>query len=69
MVPILKYLPEFLAPWKTESRELRRIQQKLYYTSLRECEQRLERRKGNDCYLEELIRRQDELKLSRDQTA
>ncbi|KAF9023921.1 cytochrome P450, partial [Hymenopellis radicata] len=68
MVPILKYLPEVLAPWKKESRELRRMQRKLYYTSLRECEERLERGEGNDCYLEELIQRQDELKLSRDQS-
>ncbi|KAF9024635.1 cytochrome P450 [Hymenopellis radicata] len=69
MVPILKYLPEFLAPWKKESRELRRMQHKLHYTALRECEERLERGEGNDCYLEELIRQQDELALSRDQIA
>ncbi|KAF9024672.1 cytochrome P450 [Hymenopellis radicata] len=69
MLPILKYLPEFLAAWKTEARELRRLQRHLFFTALDECEERLRRGEGNDCYLEELIQRKDELGLSRDQIA
>ncbi|KAF9024669.1 cytochrome P450 [Hymenopellis radicata] len=69
MFPILKYLPEFLAPWKKEARALRRLQRHLFFTALEECEERLRRGEGNDCYLEELIQQKDEIGLSRDQIA
>ncbi|KAF9007716.1 cytochrome P450 [Hymenopellis radicata] len=69
MFPILKYLPEFLAPWKKEARALRRLQRQLFFTALEECEERLQRGEGNDCYLEELIQQKDEIGLSRDQIA
>ncbi|KAF9024651.1 cytochrome P450 [Hymenopellis radicata] len=36
MFPILKYLPEFLAPWKKEARALRRLQRHLFFTALEE---------------------------------
>ncbi len=69
MFPILKYLPEFLAPWKTEARALRRLQRQLFFTALEECEERLRLGEGNNCYLEELIQQKDEIGLNRDQIA
>lgn len=45
------------------------MQRKLYFSAVDECEDRMDRDEGNDCYLEELMLRQEELKLTRDQVA
>lgn len=46
MFPVLKYLPEFLAKWKKDARELRRKQRGYYYLMLNAAEEEL--RKQND---------------------
>ncbi|KAL1745675.1 cytochrome P450 [Schizophyllum fasciatum] len=40
LLPILKYLPEFLAPWRREARVIRAAQQGLYLGLFDECERK-----------------------------
>lgn len=49
ILPILAMVPERWAPWKTLCREVRRLQRKLYFGLLEECEKRLEDDKHTGC--------------------
>src|SRR5437868_4299243 len=63
LVPGLRYIPERWAPWKSECREVRRMQEKLYIGLLSHSEARLER--GEECgsFVESLLQRKKDLQL------
>ncbi|OIW26904.1 cytochrome P450 [Coniochaeta ligniaria NRRL 30616] len=57
--PLLKALPEFLAPWKARARAVRREQKGLYLGLLRETRERMEAGKGGDCFLRTMLQDQE----------
>ncbi|KFA77552.1 hypothetical protein S40288_09469 [Stachybotrys chartarum IBT 40288] len=57
--PILKLLPDFLAPWKTKAKAVREEQRSLYLRLLSETRKRLQAGKGGDCFLRTMLREQD----------
>ena len=66
-LPILKYVPERWAPWKTLYKEVRKVQRKLYFGLLTECERaRVKRGEENSSYMEEVVKRQEEFEMTRD---
>jgi hypothetical protein len=69
LIPILKYVPERWAPWKTICRKARELQRELYFGLLGEAEARLARGEETGCFMENLIQRQEELGMSRDAAA
>ncbi|KAG1873184.1 cytochrome P450 [Suillus subluteus] len=69
LLPILKYVPERWAPWKGICREARTLQRRLYFGLLEEAEIRLARGESTGCFMEEVIRRQEELGMSKDAAA
>ncbi|KDQ20363.1 hypothetical protein BOTBODRAFT_379163 [Botryobasidium botryosum FD-172 SS1] len=66
LIPILKYVPERWAPWKTLCRKVRAVQQELYFGMLEECERRIANGLRNGCFMESLLDRQKELALDRE---
>ena len=68
-IPILRFVPERWAPWKAVCRKVRSEQQELYFGLLGECEDRLAKGEENGCYMEDLLRRQDEYGLNRESSA
>jgi len=66
LIPILKRVPERWASWKTLCKEVRRLQQKLYFSLLSECEERLKTGIPTGCFLEEVIERREEFGLTRE---
>ncbi|EJD48900.1 cytochrome P450, partial [Auricularia subglabra TFB-10046 SS5] len=66
LIPILGKVPERWASWKTLCREVRRLQRKLYFGLLEECENRLKDGKHTGCFLEEVIERREEFGLTRE---
>ncbi|KAF7369235.1 putative cytochrome P450 [Mycena venus] len=64
--PFLKYVPERWAKWKQVAKFVRKLQRDMYFRLLDESQERLRRGAGNGSYVEELIERQDELKLDRE---
>ncbi|KAK1226323.1 hypothetical protein PQX77_010708 [Marasmius sp. AFHP31] len=69
--PFLRYIPEWtgLAGWKQRARECRKHQRVLYFGLLDETLGRIERGEENGCHMEEIIRRQRELRLDREMIA
>lgn len=63
LLPILKYVPERWAPWKTLCKQVRKAQRDLYFGLLAECEERGEE---NGSYMEEVVRRQKEFGMNRE---
>ncbi|GAB0138040.1 hypothetical protein EsDP_00006287 [Epichloe bromicola] len=57
--PFLKSLPEFLAPWKTRAKAVRKEQKTLYLKLLWETRKRLEAGKGGDCFLRTMLQGQE----------
>ncbi|KAF5019281.1 hypothetical protein F66182_8718 [Fusarium sp. NRRL 66182] len=53
--PILKYLPEFLAPWKKEAREIRRDQKALFEELYYETKAKMEEQEM-DCFMAKMIK-------------
>ena len=68
-IPILRFVPERWAPWKALCRRVRSIQREFYFGLLAECEDRLAKGEENGCYMEDLLRRQDEYGLNRETSA
>jgi hypothetical protein len=68
MLPFLKYIPGRWAPWKSLCREVRRLQRELYFGLLEECEQRVasSSHDGQEAFMDEVVRRQAELGLTRE---
>ena len=62
-LPWLKLVPERFAKWKRVCREVRELQQKLYFGLLDETENR---GAENGCFMETIIRRAHEWGLSRE---
>ncbi|KAL1753471.1 cytochrome P450 [Schizophyllum commune] len=67
-LPILKYLPEFLAPWKKETREIRALQRELYCGIFDECKKRVEAGDAN-FFMAEVIKEQETNGLTREQAS
>lgn len=65
LIPILKYIPERWAPWKTTCREVKAMQHQLYFGLLDKAEMRLARGEGNGCLMEDVLQRLGELGMSR----
>ncbi|QRW12783.1 cytochrome P450 family protein [Ceratobasidium sp. AG-Ba] len=65
LIPILKKVPEALAPWKTLCKETRNLQRDLYF-GLTETEQRIANHQENNCFMEQIIARKDEFGLNRE---
>jgi hypothetical protein len=65
-LPILKYVPERWAPWKTLCKEVRKAQRTLYFGLLAECEERVKRGEENGSYMEEVVKRQEEFGMTRE---
>ncbi|KAI0470408.1 cytochrome P450 [Xylariaceae sp. FL0804] len=57
--PVLKLLPDFLAPWKAAARAVRHEQKSLYLSLLQQTRERLKEGKGTDCYLHTMLRDQE----------
>ncbi|QRV75552.1 cytochrome P450 family protein [Ceratobasidium sp. AG-Ba] len=68
-LPFLKYLPKFLAPWKTYCETAKRLQHELFYGLLRETKTRMAQGYENGCFIEKAIARQAEIALSDEQIA
>ena len=57
--PFLKMLPEFMAPWKTWAKAVRKEQKSLYLSLIRETRERMESGKGPDCFLHLMLQDQE----------
>ncbi|THU99211.1 cytochrome P450 [Dendrothele bispora CBS 962.96] len=66
MIPVLKFVPEGWARWKRICNEVRRLQKKLYFGLMGEVEGRMQADQENGCFLETIIKRQDEWGLNRE---
>ncbi|KAK7016892.1 putative cytochrome P450 [Favolaschia claudopus] len=62
-IPILRYIPERFAKWKQICAQTRRDQRKLYFGFLDETRDRVQSGCENGSYMEEVLKRQDELGL------
>ncbi|KAF7340734.1 O-methylsterigmatocystin oxidoreductase [Mycena sanguinolenta] len=69
LVPLLKYVPEWWAPWKQLWRETRRLQRSLYFGFLEQAEQRIYRGLRNETFIEKILDRQEEFGLDREMIA
>jgi hypothetical protein len=57
--PFLKMLPEFMAPWKTAAKAVRKTQKSFYLKLLREGKEQVQSGKGSDCYLKSMLEAQE----------
>ncbi|KAF8578909.1 cytochrome P450 [Ramaria rubella] len=69
LLPILKYVPERWAPWKTLCRKVRYLQRQLYFGLRDQCENRIREGKRNGCFLEEVIDNSKKYCLDREMIA
>ncbi|KAJ7893767.1 cytochrome P450 [Mycena leptocephala] len=67
--PILKLVPERWAKWKRDCSRLRCMQRDLYFGWLEDAKANSQLGEGNGCYMEEVLRRQDELGMDDEMTA
>lgn len=67
-LPFLKYLPEFMAPWKVAARDIRRDQRALYFQLMGETKERMS--KGSTgCFMEKLFHNQEKSGLDEEHVA
>lgn len=66
LIPILKKVPERFAPWKTLCKYTRKLQRDLYFGLLDETEQRIANHQENNCFMEQILARQQEFGMSRE---
>ena len=66
LLPILKYVPERWASWKTLCKDVRKAQRTLYFGLLTECEERVKRGEENGSYIEQVVMRQKEFGMNRE---
>ncbi len=57
--PLLKMVPEFMAPWKTRAKAVRAEQKNLYLKLLQETRERMDAGKGVDCFLRTMLQDQE----------
>ncbi|THV06965.1 cytochrome P450 [Dendrothele bispora CBS 962.96] len=56
--PFLKYLPEGpLAPWKKKCKDLKGLHQNVYFASLQQCKDRIDRGESVGCFMEQVLER------------
>lgn len=67
--PFLKWVPEFLAPWKTRAKSVREEQNSLYLRLLRETKKRIEVGGGGDCFLRTMLEDQRENNMNDEEVA
>ncbi|KAJ5777836.1 hypothetical protein N7520_001082 [Penicillium odoratum] len=67
--PFLRTLPEFLSPWKKESKEIRQEQSSLYLGLMEETKQRRGKHDSEPCLIEKLLDDQENNGLSDGQIA
>ncbi|KAF8756688.1 cytochrome P450 [Rhizoctonia solani] len=60
LIPILKHVPEALASWKTLCKKTRKLQRDLYFGLLEETERRIANHQENNCFMEQVLARQQE---------
>jgi len=66
LIPILKKVPESLAPWKSLCKLTRKLQRDLYFGLLAETEQRIANHQENNCFMEQILARQEEFGMNRE---
>ena len=66
LIPIMKYIPERWASWKTEVKITRSLQRKLYFGLLEQVETRLQKGSSNGCFMEAVIEKGPEFGLDRE---
>ncbi|CAE6388327.1 unnamed protein product [Rhizoctonia solani] len=66
LIPILKHVPESLASWKTLCKKTRKLQRDLYFGLLEETERRVANHQENNCFMEQVLARQQEFGMSRE---
>ncbi|KAL1736902.1 cytochrome P450 [Schizophyllum commune] len=69
MLPFLQKLPEFMASWKTEAREVRGLQRGLFMRLLEECEERVAAGEETPFYMGDILKSKESLGLEREQIA
>ncbi|CAL1714231.1 unnamed protein product [Somion occarium] len=69
LIPLLKYIPSRWALWKTKAKEVRAVQEKLFFGILDHCVDRIKREKRNDCFLEYVLDHQSHYGLDYRQMA
>jgi cytochrome P450 len=65
----LKYIPEFLSPWKKEARGIRKEQSSLYHTLLSETKDRIDRLVSPPCFMRSVIEDQKKNDFTAEQMA
>ena len=57
--PILKYLPDFVTPWRKKARRIRNEQRNLYYSLLNETKRLMTRSAAPECFMASLLKEQE----------
>jgi hypothetical protein len=65
LLPILKWVPERWAPWKSKVKLIRQLHRKLYFGLLEKFERRLERGTSIPCVMESFVKRAPGMDLDR----
>ncbi|KAF8802924.1 putative cytochrome P450 monooxygenase [Phlegmacium glaucopus] len=65
ILPWIKYIPRWLAPWTAHCDLMMSVRNTLYEKLLDQCEESIKTGRGTGCYLERVMERQEELGLSR----
>ncbi|KAH8895362.1 putative cytochrome P450 [Thozetella sp. PMI_491] len=68
-IGFLRYLPELLAPWKRQARQLREDIRELYVGEYTAAKNRLQDGSGAGCFVDKLIQEQEKLGLDEEQLA
>ncbi|KAI0082000.1 cytochrome P450 [Panus rudis PR-1116 ss-1] len=64
MFPILKYVPERWAPWKTACRSIRHHQRSFIFSLVDACSSRMRNEKRNGCFMEHVLDHRKEYGMS-----
>ena len=67
--PVLKYLPEFLAPWKAKARAIRAEQRNLYLALHEETKLKVAIGQAQDCFIAKLMKDQEKNGLTEEEVA
>ncbi|KAK7437469.1 hypothetical protein VKT23_018540 [Stygiomarasmius scandens] len=67
-LPFLNYIPDRWARWKRMAKWGNRLSARIYFHLLKVCEERIQRGEENGCYLENVIKHQEEYGLTRRMT-
>lgn len=56
--PFLKYLPDFITPWRNKARRIRNEQRTLYYGLLNDTKRLMNRSSAPECFMARLLKEQ-----------